>query len=125
MDLFRIRKTFKAETGKYPIIKVLPNNPHNSGQLRLSFNKRELKYRSGYDGGFQSLKYIIWIEDKIEDIFGIWRDKIYKMYKNEKGIPVFKTSAFIGKSMIDSHDYFDWLENKFLDLINEKQLEYI
>ncbi len=109
MDALSLRIKYHTETGdkplypKQPVARTYENRMHYDSYKKYVGNKV-------YELGLISFKYVTWMERKIEDLFGIWKDDIHKLYKKETGNPVYN---------------YNWLEDYFLKLINKNKLKYV
>ena len=122
MKALSLRFKYHAETGLKPLYAKQPVARTYDNRSHYDSYKRQVPNRV-YELGLISFSYVIWLERKIEDLFNIWKDDIHKMYKKETGLPVFK-HHMDGKHIL-SYEYYYWIENKFLELIEENDIKYV
>jgi len=119
MDTTRVRYTYHAETGKYPLYSRSP--------VGRDANKLKYDLYKNYVGdfvmqmGIPSISYAKWIEDKIDFIFGVRREETRKEFRFQFGYYPVTTQIYYTREKFVL-EYGEWLEDKFVNLLNDKNI---
>ena len=125
MNALSLRFKYHAETGYMPLyIKPPVSRNHQNRYNYDYYNSSNSVDNLTYYLGEHSFHYAKWIWNKIEDRFNIWKDDLEREFRHEQGYYPYKNYTY-AKNKTYKVEYFEWLENKILSLINKNNLNTI